>query len=179
MILKAPLSDITFLKLLVFFLNREQLTVSGIGKERLGHEKNLFSQTWTEQLKLDWARLKRQTEALAQVACGMCKAWGCSVVQLCWVFETLWTIALQAPLSMKFSRQEYWSRLSLPSAGDPPNPGLELASPALQAGSLPLSPSGRPLVYKAIPFLMEKINDQKWSVLGGRIWSLTTTFFSD
>ena len=53
MILKAPLSDITFPKLLVFFLNREQLTVSGSGKERLGHEKSLFSQTWTEQLKLD------------------------------------------------------------------------------------------------------------------------------
>ena len=56
-----------------------------------------------------------------------------------------WTIARQAPLSMGFSRQEYWSGLPRPSPGDLPNPGIEpesLTSPAL-AGSLPLAPSGR------------------------------------
>ena len=46
-------------------------------------------------------------------------------------------VASQAALSMEFSRQEYWSRLLLPSPGDLPNPGIELGSPALQAGFLP------------------------------------------
>ena len=44
---------------------------------------------------------------------------------------TPWTIALQAPPSMAFSRQEYWSGLSFPSPGDLPNPGIEPGSPAL------------------------------------------------
>ena len=43
----------------------------------------------------------------------------------------------QAPLFMKFSRQEYWSGLPFPSPGDLPDPGNELGSPALQADSLP------------------------------------------
>ena len=47
-----------------------------------------------------------------------------------------WTAALQAPLSMGFSRQEYWSGLPCPSPEDLPNPGIELRSPALQADSL-------------------------------------------
>ena len=57
-------------------------------------------------------------------------------------FATSWTVALQAPLSMGFSRQEYWSGLPFPPPGDLPGPGMEPASPmspALQADSLPLS----------------------------------------
>ena len=42
---------------------------------------------------------------------------------------TLWTVALQAPLSMGVSRQEYWSRLPFPSPGHLPNPGIEPMSP--------------------------------------------------
>ena len=53
-----------------------------------------------------------------------------SCVQL---FETPWTVAYQAPSSMGFSRQEYWSGLPLPSPGDLPNPGIEPRSPTLQA----------------------------------------------
>ena len=49
---------------------------------------------------------------------------------------TPWTAAHQAPLSMRFSRQGYWSRLPFPSPGDLPNPGIEPGSPALQADSL-------------------------------------------
>ena len=49
---------------------------------------------------------------------------------------TPWTVAYQAPLSMEFSRQEYWSALTCPSPGDLPNPGLEPRSLALQADSL-------------------------------------------
>ena len=47
------------------------------------------------------------------------------------LFATLWTVAYQAPLSMGFSRQEYWSGLPFPSPGDLPNPGLEPGSPTL------------------------------------------------
>ena len=46
---------------------------------------------------------------------------------------TLRTVAHQAPLSMEFSRQEYWSRLPFPSPGDHPDPGIELKSPVSPA----------------------------------------------
>ena len=49
---------------------------------------------------------------------------------------TPWTVAHQAPLSMGFSRQKYWSELPFPSPGDLPDPGIESRSPALQADSL-------------------------------------------
>ena len=58
------------------------------------------------------------------------------------LFATLWTVACQAPLSMGFSRQEYWSGLPFPSPGDLPNPGIELRSPALQADALTSDPPG-------------------------------------
>ena len=51
-------------------------------------------------------------------------------------FASSWTIANQAPLSMGFSRQEYWSGLPFPTPGDLPNPGIKPRSPALQADSL-------------------------------------------
>ena len=57
-------------------------------------------------------------------------------------FAMPWTVACQAPLSMEFSRQEYWIGLSFPPSGDLPNPGIKPASPvspALQADSLMLS----------------------------------------
>ena len=57
---------------------------------------------------------------------------------------TPWTAAFQAPLSMGFSRQEYWSGLPLPSPGDLPNPGIKPGSAALQADSLPSEPPGKP-----------------------------------
>ena len=60
---------------------------------------------------------------------------------------TLWTIARQAPLSMGFSRQEYWSGLPYPPPGYLPDPGMEPAtpaSPALQADSFPTEPPGKP-----------------------------------
>ena len=63
-----------------------------------------------------------------------------------WLFATLWTVALQALLSMGFSRQEYCSWLSYPPE-DLPDPGIEpaaLMSPALEAGSLSLVPPGKP-----------------------------------
>ena len=49
---------------------------------------------------------------------------------------TLWTVAHQAPLSMRVSKQEYWSGLSVPPPGNLPDSGIKPRSPALQAGSL-------------------------------------------
>ena len=53
-------------------------------------------------------------------------------------------VAYQAPWSMGFSRQEYWSGLPFPSSGDLPNPGIKPGSPALQTDALPSEPLGKP-----------------------------------
>ena len=58
--------------------------------------------------------------------------------------ETPWTVALQAPLSMELSRQDYWSGLPFSPPGDLPNPGTEPKSPALQIDSLRSEPPGDP-----------------------------------
>ena len=60
------------------------------------------------------------------------------------LFATPWTVACQAPPSLGFSRQEYWSGLLFPSPGDLPNPGMNPGSPALQADSLSSEPPGKP-----------------------------------
>ena len=70
----------------------------------------------------------------------------CLVAKLCDSFVTPWTVAHRTPLSMKFSRQEYWNGLPFPSPGDLSGPGIELASPHWQADSLPLSYLGSPTV---------------------------------
>ena len=61
------------------------------------------------------------------------------------LFATPWTVAYQAPLSMGFSRQEYWSGLPFPSPGDLPDPGIELGSPTLWADALTSELPGKPL----------------------------------
>ena len=66
------------------------------------------------------------------------------VTKSCPTFAAAWTLAHQVPLSMKFSRQEFWSGLPCSSAGDLPNPGIEPTSIALQADSLLLSHQGNP-----------------------------------
>ena len=60
------------------------------------------------------------------------------------LFETPWTAAHQAPVSMRFSRQRYWSGLPFPSPGCLPNPGIEPRSPVLHADSLPTELQGKP-----------------------------------
>ena len=73
-------------------------------------------------------------------------------------FETSWTVAQQAPLSMGFPRQEYWSGLPFPSPGDFRDPGMELGSPvsplppALADGFFTTEPSGK-------PHLKEEVDD--------------------
>ena len=61
------------------------------------------------------------------------------------LFVTPWTVTCQAPLSIEFSRQEYWSGLPCPSPEDLSDPGIEPGSPALQAFFYHLSYLGSPL----------------------------------
>ena len=91
----------------------------------------------------------RQTAFTALNVCVCMLSFSCV-----WLFSTLWTVAHQALLSMTFSRQEYWSRLTFPPPGDlpirdptqgpNPNPGIE-PFPAWQEDSLLLEPPGKPL----------------------------------
>ena len=61
------------------------------------------------------------------------------------LFATPWTVVYQAPQSMEFSRQEYWSGLPFPSPGHLPDSGIEPRSPSLQVDALPSKPPGKPL----------------------------------
>ena len=79
-----------------------------------------------------------------------------------WLFVTLWTVPRQAPLSMGFSRQTYWSVLPCPPPGDLPNPGItpsSLTSPAL-AGRLFTTST----TWEALPFICSLINHEFPSV---------------
>ena len=62
---------------------------------------------------------------------------------------TLWTVAHQVPQSMGFHRQEYWNRWPFPSLEDLPDPGIESASPALQADSLQLIQGSHHLIMES------------------------------
>ena len=74
------------------------------------------------------------------------------------LFVTPWTVVYQAPPSMEFSRQEYWSGVPFPSPGDLPNQGIEPMSPTLQTDVLPSELPGKPLVC-VIPY---KLNSSKF-----------------
>ena len=78
------------------------------------------------------------------------------------LFETLWTVAHQAPHFTGFSRQKYWSGFPRPPPGDLPDPGIQSASPALQAVSLLLSNQGSPVYsHNSIQFYCVKIKDKQ------------------
>ena len=71
---------------------------------------------------------------------------------------TPWAVAHQAPLSVGFSRQVYWSGLLCPPPGDLPDPGIKpasLKSPALAVGSLPLVPPGKPETILLDPVMVD------------------------
>ena len=70
----------------------------------------------------------------------------CLVTQSCPTLCDPMDVAYEAPPSMGFSRQEYWSGLPFPSPGDLPNPGIKLESPALQADAVPSKPPGKRLI---------------------------------
>ena len=79
-----------------------------------------------------------------------------------WLFVTPWNVAYQAPQSMEFSRQEYWSGLPFPSPGPLPDPGIKSGSPALQAGALPSEPPGKPNTKKRCPFHHRGLECRSW-----------------
>ena len=64
-----------------------------------------------------------------------------------WFFVTLWSVARQAPLSVRFSRQEHWSGLPLPSSGDLPDPGIKPMFPALAGTFFTTEPPSKPLIW--------------------------------
>ena len=84
----------------------------------------------------------------------------CVCAQSC-LTGTPWTAALQAPLSMEFSRPEYWSRLPFPSPGDLLDPGIKstsFVSPALEADSSPLCHLGRsPLLCGVVVQVLSRV----------------------
>ena len=77
------------------------------------------------------------------------------------LFVTPWTVSCQAPLSMGFSRQEYWSKLPFPPPGDLPDPGTEpmsLMSPALAGGFFTTSATWEATIYESEVYVtMEKL----------------------
>ena len=78
------------------------------------------------------------------------------VSQSCLTLETPWTVAHQAPLSMEFFRQGYWSGLPCNSPGDLPDPGIEPGSPTLQADSLLSESPGK------LPSTPHGLVEQNW-----------------
>ena len=75
------------------------------------------------------------------------------------LFATPWTVAYQAPQTMEFSRQEYWSGLPFRSPGELPNPGIDPGSPALQADAL-LSEPPQKVTCCMFPFIPNIQNKQ-------------------
>ena len=83
------------------------------------------------------------------------------------LFVTLWAITCQAPPSMEFYRQEYWSGLPFPSPGNPPDPRIEPGSPALQADTLPSETPGKPdgfWIFRS-PLLIAELREER------KIWA--------
>ena len=82
----------------------------------------------------------------------------CCSVTMSDSFTTPWTVAHQAPLYLRFPRQEHWSGFPFPSLGDLPDPRFEPVSPALQAKSLPLSHPGNPIdIYSILHFKKKSV----------------------
>ena len=101
----------------------------------------IYYLTVLEVKSLKWAgKAVFLPEALAQLL---------SHVQL---FATPWTVVHHAPLSMWFSRQEYWSGLPFPSPGDPPDPGTEPTSPALAGWYFMVWATREGPTYRILPF---------------------------
>ena len=86
----------------------------------------------------------------------------CESLSHVWLFATLWTVARQVPLSMGFSRQEYWRGNS---PGDLPDPGIKPKSPAFQASSLPSEPPGKPTFIPKNIYCGIKAATSSWSHL--------------
>ena len=92
--------------------------------------------------------------------CGCAQSF--SLVRL---FVTPKIITCQAPLSVGFSRQEYWSGLPFPPPGDLPNPGIKptcLASPALAGGFFTTGPPGKSALNNAHVLYLSSVGQKQW-----------------
>ena len=89
------------------------------------------------------------------------------VAQSCPALCNPWTVAHQAPPSMGFSRQEYWSELPFPSPEDLPDPGIEPRSPTLQADALTSEPPGKNTeeLYKKKKNFYNQTTTMVWSLI--------------
>ena len=95
----------------------------------------------------------------------------CLVAKVCsTLFATPWTVAHQAPLFMKFPRQEYWSWLPFPSPRDLPKPGIEPASPALAGRFFTTESAGKPVVLSTLDILFHLM---LWRLLWGKFYYYT------
>ena len=126
----------------VFFITQLESRKSILGKP---HSGNIFPRVLE---RFNWSSEKENNSGVCVCVCVcmcVCKViqeevisacllngmqyfnlqWKCQLLSCVWLFESLWTAAHQAPLSMGFSRQEYWSGLPFPIPGDLPNPEVE------------------------------------------------------
>ena len=140
-----------------------------------------FAVTWLdlEECHTEWSKPDREKEIPYDILyvwnlkrMTQTKVKSLSCVQL---FGTPRTAACQAPPSMEFSRQGYWSGLPSPSPGDLPNPGIEPRSPALQADSSLSEPPRKPWWYKWT-YLQNRKRFKDWEhkimVATGKGWGL-------
>ena len=106
----------------------------------------------------------------------------CVLFSHVWLSATPWTIACQAPLSMEFSKQEYWSGLLLLSLGNLLPPGIEPRSPALQTDSWPSEPPGRPSIFTTIApnnaFFLRTLKVIHWIVLQCELFFHVNAFYT-
>ena len=147
----TDLVDMSLSKLRELVMDREawHAVIHGVAKSRT------WLSDWTE---LNW------TESLPKpmISTNVMTSTEVKLLSRVWLFVTPWTLTYQAPLSMGFLRQEYWSGLLFPSPGDLPNPGIEPWSPALQADALPSEPQGKPMtsMASAVYWVVRKLDHQ-------------------
>ena len=121
--------------------------------------RGVFWEPWVGNFRR-WKHQKSQKFFLVFLSCfstarGKCFTLNCACCMLSrfrrvWLCATLWTVVHQAPVSMGFSRQEYWSRLKCPPPGDLPDPGIKLSSfmsPALADGFFTTSATWEALLW--------------------------------
>ena len=101
------------------------------------------SQTWLNHLAWSTHNFVYYIHVHVCVYVYICLCVSVCTLSYSWLFVTPWTVAHQAPLSMGFSRQEYWSGLPCSPPGDLPNPGIKPGSSALAGGLFTTKPPGK------------------------------------
>ena len=127
---------------------QEAKITHALGPKNQNIKQKLYCNKFNKDLKKGKTSTHKHTHPLFYWHAG-----GGLAAKLCLNLATLWTIAHQAPLSVGFSSQEYWSGLPFPSPGDLPDPGIESGSPALKADSSLTELWGKPTNMLASGFL--------------------------